>query len=277
MLNSSFIAFRIPMLVTLISLVMAGVLGYVTTVSMSKGYDTVEAEGCKAAVLGIRPLIAEKSAAGDCDGMKAVLDGLVSETPVTEATVVITDLELQCNYTSGKALDIDDARQSLPVYDFNDVKIGQISVAYSLDSLFANSMNEYYKIFAVVTAVYFIVLFLIMRSLVNNLRPLHEISKEMDAFDPENPQDAVFVKNGNDEVALVARSAGKMFDALVNFAKRIHASNNSAIHSESHLKEAQRMAKIGSWEYNFEDEHFTMSTEMYRILSMNTKKDVTWE
>lgn len=277
MLNSSFIAFRIPMLVTLISLVMAGVLGYVTTVSMSKGYDAVEAEGCKAAVLGIRPLVAEKAAAGDCEGIKTVLDDLVAETLVSEASVVITDLELQCSHSSGKALDLNDARQSLPLYDSNDVTIGQISVAYSLDSLFISSMNEYYKIFAVATGIYFIVLFFIMRSLVNNLRPLHEISKEMDTFDPENPQDAVFVKNGNDEVSLVARSAGKMFDTLVSFARRIHASNNSAIHSESHLKEAQRMAKIGSWEYNFEDEHFTMSTEMYRILSMNTKKEVTWE
>jgi diguanylate cyclase (GGDEF)-like protein len=277
MFNVSFIAFRIPFLVTLISIVMAGVLGYVTTAKMAAGYETVEAEGCKAAVFGIRPLITEKAAAGDCDRIKTALDGLVNESLVTEASVVITDLELKCNHTSGKAVLLD-SRQSLPLYDANDVKIGEISVAYSLDALFASSMDGYYKIFAVATGIYFMLLFFIMRSLVKNLSPLHEISKEMDAFNPEDPQDSVFVKNGNDEVSLVARSAGKMFDSLVSFAKRIHASNNSAIHSESHLKEAQRMAKIGSWEYNFEDEHFTMSTEMYRILSMNTKnKNVTWE
>ena len=273
----SFIAFRIPFLVIMLSLMLAGGLGYLTTLKLGKAYEAVESEGCNTAVSGVVPLITSMAEQKDCEGIQSALDALVNGSMVVSAKVSINSIDFACERKSGNASSAGVSKE-LSLYDVNNVRIGEIGVVYSLATLHEKHLSEFYTIFGSATGIYFLLLVIVLQSLVNSLRPLHEISREMDAFNPEEPSEVVFYKAGGDEVALVSRSAGKMFDSLVDFARRIHASNNSAIHSESHLKEAQRMAKIGSWEYSVESNQFSMSTEMYRILCMNTKNEnITWE
>jgi diguanylate cyclase (GGDEF)-like protein len=276
-MKTSFIAFRIPFLVIMLSVFLAGALGYVTTLKLAKEYEAVEAEGSNTALTGVLPLITTMAEEKDCNGIKSALNALVNGSMVVSAEVDINSLDFACKQKSGAASPAG-AHKSLPIYDADNVRIGEIGIVYSLAELHEKHLAEFYTFFGITTGVYFLLLLIVLQSLVNALRPLHMISREMDAFNPESPSETLFEKMGSDEVALLSRSAGKMFDNLVDFARRIHASNTSAINSESHLKEAQRMAKIGSWEYSFENETFGMSMEMYRILCMNTKNEnITWE
>ncbi|MCK4973926.1 MAG: PAS domain-containing protein, partial [Sulfurimonas sp.] len=46
---------------------------------------------------------------------------------------------------------------------------------------------------------------------------------------------------------------------------------------ESHLKDAQRIAKIGSWEYNLVTKTLSLSDEIYRILGVRLSTNIGWE
>lgn len=46
---------------------------------------------------------------------------------------------------------------------------------------------------------------------------------------------------------------------------------------ESHLKDAQRIAKVGSWEYNLITKTLSLSDEIYRMLGVKQTTNIEWE
>jgi len=139
--------------------------------------------------------------------------------------------------------------------------------------------TEYWRYFSLAGALYALVIFLAMRSLCARLSWLKKLGVQIEAFDPELPEAEIAGSlRGRDEVALLAEKTRKMAERTASYLERTSASAASALYSESHLKEAQRMARIGSWEYHVDSGSFAMSTEMYRLLSMNTKnQNISWE
>ena len=272
----SSIAFRIPLLVVLLSALMAGSVWYLVTQKMTEGYTRVETEGAQNAVLGIAPLVSQKAATGDCNGTIALLEDLAGAEEIVAVSVRTADINGRCEHLAGSPER--GTTRSQPVFDNDRVKIGEVSVTYSLDAMHRAHLKDFYQRFGIILGVYFILLFFVLNALVNMLRPLDEVAGAMEHFNPESPSGAIMERTGSDEVSRVARAAAAMFEKLVGYAGRIHDSNTTAVHSEAHLKEAQRMSRTGSWEYSLDSAVFGMSTEMYRILHMNTKNDkVTWE
>ncbi|MCK4874279.1 MAG: EAL domain-containing protein [Sulfurimonas sp.] len=53
--------------------------------------------------------------------------------------------------------------------------------------------------------------------------------------------------------------------------------NEEMSQKESHLKDAQRIAKIGSWEYNLVTKTLSLSDEIYRILGVRLSTNIGWE
>jgi PAS domain S-box-containing protein len=59
---------------------------------------------------------------------------------------------------------------------------------------------------------------------------------------------------------------------LLNIEKQKQEAEQALKDSETRLKEAQKIAKIGSWEYYFETDKVYWSEEMYRIFEVNPRK-----
>jgi signal transduction histidine kinase/CheY-like chemotaxis protein/HPt (histidine-containing phosphotransfer) domain-containing protein len=59
---------------------------------------------------------------------------------------------------------------------------------------------------------------------------------------------------------------------LLNIEKQKQATEQALKDSEARLKEAQKIAKIGSWEYHFQTDKVYWTEEMYRIFEVDPKK-----
>jgi len=53
--------------------------------------------------------------------------------------------------------------------------------------------------------------------------------------------------------------------------------NEEVSQKEAHLKDAQRIAKVGSWEYNLVTKKLSLSDEIYRILGVKLSTNIKWE
>jgi diguanylate cyclase (GGDEF)-like protein len=272
------IAFRIPFLTFLVSLLFIAGVGYIGIGKLNDTYRYAERDGCRFAGRNLAAFLTEEVRKGDCEGIRKHLETVVQTTPVSGVAVNISGLHMQCQHHVGPPVTEASTAETFSLHDASGLKIGEMTVAFSLDRFAQAERAQFVKFFAVSAFVYLLLLWLIFRSLTRSLKPLQVISREMKQFNPLQPSETVFETSGSDEVSLVVRAAGKMFDTLVAYGKRLNASDNDTTDSESHLKEAQRMANIGSWEYHLDTDSFSMSTEMYRILALNTKNDkLSWE
>ena len=274
------IAFRIPLLTLVVSLGFVAAVGYLAVGQLNDAYRFAEKDGCHFAARNLVPFLTHKAREGDCEGIKTHLETLVETTPVSGVAVNISGLQMQCQHHAGPPVTEAPTAETVSLYE-NGLKIGEATVAFSLEGVAETERLRFVKILALPVLLFFLLLWLIFRSLSRSLRPLQAVSREMEHFDPAKPSATVFDRSGSDEVALVVRAAGKMFDTLVAHTKQLNrgeAESSDSTENESHLKEAQRMANIGSWEYHLDTDHFSMSTEMYRILALNTKNDrLSWE
>lgn len=69
----------------------------------------------------------------------------------------------------------------------------------------------------------------------------------------------------------------KSLKPLNQIANNLESLNEEVYKKAAHLKDAQRIAKVGSWEYNIITKHFTISDEIYRILGLKHSTQVCWE
>lgn len=64
---------------------------------------------------------------------------------------------------------------------------------------------------------------------------------------------------------------------LNQIANNLESLNEEVSKKAAHLKDAQRIAKVGSWEYNIVTKTFTISDEIYRMLGLKHSTQVEWE
>lgn len=69
----------------------------------------------------------------------------------------------------------------------------------------------------------------------------------------------------------------KSLKPLDEIANNLESLNEEVYKKAAHLKDAQRIAKVGSWEYNIVTKCFTISDEIYRILGIKHSTQVHWE
>ncbi len=272
------IAFRIPLMILGATLVFVTAVGMIVPARIDTAYREAEKAGCLAAAERLEPLLLERAHSGDCAEVIKTLEAAVEGTPVSGAAFTISSLKMQCSHHAG--LPVTDARttQTVALHEAGGVKVGELTLAYSLDAAAAAAQATFYRRYGVAVALYLLLLLLIFRSLRKSLQPLEEIGAAMARFNPAKPSETRFPDRGTGEVASVVRGALNMFDALLEHIRRLHSQSSDTTDGESHLKEAQRMANIGSWEYQVDTGHFGMSTEMYRILALNTKSNsIGWE
>ncbi|MCD6115749.1 HAMP domain-containing protein [bacterium] len=79
------------------------------------------------------------------------------------------------------------------------------------------------------------------------------------------------VKSGDDEIGVLYDGFNDMLSQVQKREKEIKEAGEAIRTSEARLAEAQRIASIGSWEWNINNNSMVFSSEMYRLLDCEQK------
>jgi len=162
------------------------------------------------------------------------------------------------------------------IYDKNTSKqLGKITLVYSNESYQTYMQNFYLWFFGGVT-LFGLAITMLGFILYNSLKRLSVLASAFEAFNPNNPKDFHFNVKTNDEIGTIKKSANIMVEKLTTYLENTEDLNATILQKETHLKEAQRMAKVGSWEYNVVDDKLLLSDEIYRILGVKFGTVIKW-
>jgi len=154
-------------------------------------------------------------------------------------------------------------------------KLGKLTLVYSNDDYDAY-MDDFNRWFFLGIVSFFISIMILAYLLFKSLKNLSILDKSLKSFNPNKPKKLSLNITNNDEVSSISKSANIMIDNIINFINSAQNLNRQLTQSQNHLKDAQRMAKVGSWEYNPQTHVLNLSDEYYRILGIKLNKTITW-
>lgn len=157
-----------------------------------------------------------------------------------------------------------------------NTEIGTLSIVYSNDSYEENlqNFNLYFLsgILGFTLAIYSLI-YLLYRS----LKKLSKLDNSLKEFDPKQPKKLPSISSNNDEIYSIVNSANIMIENIIKFINESKKLNDRLLTSQVHLKDAQRMAKVGSVEYDVTLKELLLSDEYYRILGVKPNTISLWE
>ncbi len=154
-------------------------------------------------------------------------------------------------------------------------KLASVTLIYSNDSYTAY-MKNFYKYFIGGVLAFALATIFLGFLLYNSLKKLRHLAKSLEKFNPYDIDASIVSIDTNDEIGTISKSAGIMVKKLKSYIQNTKELNETIKQKEAHLKEAQRLAKIGSWEYNVVEKSLTLSDEVYRILGVKFGTIITW-
>ena len=157
-----------------------------------------------------------------------------------------------------------------------DSDIGTMTLVYSKDS-YEKYMRDFYEWFAYGIIFFILSIFILSYFLYRSLKPLNTLAHSLESFNPYEPSKLCFkIDSQNNEINSIANSANIMIDNILKFTKSTKKLNEEVSQKEAHLKDAQRIAKVGSWELNIIDKELSLSDEIYRILGIKLSTKIEW-
>ncbi len=153
--------------------------------------------------------------------------------------------------------------------------IGTLTIVYSSDS-YKQYMINFNKLFLGGVLIFALVLFLLTYFLYKSLSNLATLAASLKIFNPKNPQKIDLITTRKDEVFSIVESANIMIENIILFLNKMSILNSELMLSQSHLKDAQRMAKVGSVEYNLISGELVLSDEYYRLLGVPLHTRLSW-
>ena len=157
-----------------------------------------------------------------------------------------------------------------------EAKVGTLTIVYSNDSYeeYMNNFNVWFFwgilgfAFSLLVLTYF---------LYKSLKNLSILDKSLKNFNPQKPEKLNLITATRDEVFSISQSANIMIEKIIEFLDNTKKLNAQLFLSQGHLKDAQRMAKVGSFEYNVVRDELALSDEYYRILGIKKSLKFTWD
>jgi len=194
-----------------------------------------------------------------------------------------TDLPLHTPTYSNSKLSIQEYKRNKEIINTQDLidpatneKIGTLTIVYSNDS-YEEHINHFNTWFLWGILAFSFSLLLLTYFLYNSLKNLSILDKSLKKFNPNKPQKLNFITSKKDEVFSISESANIMIGKIIDFLNDTKKLNEKLLFSQAHLKDAQRMAKVGSFEYNLINDELILSDEYYRILGFKQSTQFTWE
>lgn len=155
-------------------------------------------------------------------------------------------------------------------------KLGKTTIVYSNES-YKIYIQNFYKWFVGGVILFGLAIAILGFLLYKSLKRLTILASAFEKFNPNIPDNFLFNIESNDEIGTINRSANIMVKKLTTYIDNTKDLSATILQKESHLKEAQRIAKVGSWEYNVVDEILLLSDEVYRILGVKFGTVITWK
>ena len=137
-------------------------------------------------------------------------------------------------------------------------------------------MQKFYKFFFLGILGFILSILLLSYLLFKSLSKLQLLASSLENFNPHKPKKLHIKNTYNNEISSIALSANTMIENIIKYIKYTKALNKEISEQQKHLKEAQRIAHLGSWEYNLVTQELILSDEMYRMLKIK-KTSISWD
>ena len=156
-----------------------------------------------------------------------------------------------------------------------DTPLGKLTIVYSNDS-YEKYMNNFNIWFLSGLFAFVLSLLLLSYLLSESLKNLSVLDKKLQNFDPENPKQIEILSHKNDEISSITHSANIMIQNIVTYFSELREISSQLLLSQAHLKDAQKMANVGSIDYDIVSGELLLSDEYYRILGIPLHTHFSW-
>jgi len=158
-----------------------------------------------------------------------------------------------------------------------ELSIGYMTIVYSKKS-YDELMYDFYTLLSYGLIFFISSITILLYFLYKSLKPLTDLAISLENFNPYSPR-KLPCKNDiprKDEIGSIKISANIMIDNILTFIENEQKMRVEIKKKEAHLRDAQAIAKVGSWEYNISTKKLKLSDEMYKILMLNKTEELKW-
>ncbi|MEA3330809.1 MAG: GGDEF domain-containing protein [Campylobacterota bacterium] len=156
------------------------------------------------------------------------------------------------------------------------LKIGKMTLVYSKNS-YKKYMQDFYIWLFYAVLCFIVAIIFVAYSLFNSLKNLNILASSLENFNPHKPKKLPLKTDSKDEVSSISHSANIMVDNLIQYITYTKELNSKLSLNQNHLKEAQRIANVGSWQYDVVNDKLELSDEIYRIMGIKQNKNIKWD
>jgi len=154
--------------------------------------------------------------------------------------------------------------------------IGNIKLIYSSE-FYDKQMKKFYKHAIIGSLLFMCAILLISLFLIRSLRPLSSLKNALNNFNPYDPKKLDIKGSSKNEIDSIVNSANMMVENLISYIEHSSILTTELSQQQQHLKDAQRIASVGSWEYDVQNDKLILSDEIFRILGMKKNDNLTFE
>ena len=154
-------------------------------------------------------------------------------------------------------------------------KIGEVKLVYSNNS-YENYMSRFYTWLSVGITLLILSMVILLLYFYSSLKRLGVLENVLKNFNPKRPKHLLVDNNSKDEISSIIKSTNIMIDNIIKYITYSKELNKNISEQQKHLKDAQRIAHVGSWEYNLITQELNLSDEMYRMLKMKKATTINW-
>jgi diguanylate cyclase (GGDEF)-like protein len=255
---------------------------FVARTIFSSAYMNLENEKIGIIINNIKPSIALNLSYGFDEAISEVSNKTLENTNVLLLKITNYETKGVEVFTNGKLtipeyLDAGHLTQKVTLSDpATKIEIGELEIIYSKAS-YEHYMDNFKQWFIGGTISFFFSIMFLAYLLYKSLNKLTILDASLKAFNPNFPRKLNLDISTGDEISSISQSANTMIDNITKFLKHSKELNTKLYQSQAHLKDAQRMAKVGSWDYNVDDNLLVLSDEYYRILGLKQSTPISWD
>lgn len=272
------ISFKTIIMLLLTSAVFIAMGYYVSKNIFSKNYESVIDEKTHVILKSISPQISINLSYGFKGSIDSICAEQMKDTNILLIKIDSNKLKEPLIYKKSKDTTLSSSMflSSRKLIDpSTSDTIGKVTLLYS-SVTYDKKMEKFHEMATLGVVLFLISIFFISLFLLNSLKPLSKLAQAMKDFDPSDPKKLNIASSSNNEIGSIINSANKMIENLMSFLEHSSSLTYELSKQQQHLKEAQRIASAGSWEYNVITNKLVLSDEIYRTLGMKKDSEISW-
>lgn len=276
------IIFKTLLSLFLSSSLFIGFIGFTTKESFSKAFISLIHEDISSIKSNIAPSIALNLSYNFIDSIDDISHAQLTnekilliriESKFLQKSMQFSNVPVELEQLSRDGHFISSSQLIDPATNEN---IGQLTLVYSNKS-YKDYMKKFYEWFSLGLLLFVSSMFGVGYFLYSSLKSLNILALSFNNFDPSHPKEFTIKLHTKDEVSIISQSANNMTKRLIDYISKIENLSELIKHKEAHLKDAQRMAKVGSFDYDVVNNTLHLSDEYYRILGIKLSTTLSWK